>query len=378
MKIFLVAGEPSGDALGARLMDALRALRGDVAFFGVGGPAMGRAGLRSLFPLEEITANGFLDVLARVRSLRARLEETAHAAIATRPDALVLIDAPDFTHRVARRVRAAAPSIPIVDYVSPTVWAWRPGRAARMRAYVDRVLALFPFEPAAHQRLGGPPCVFVGHPLVEQLDVLRPNEEERHRRAQKPFTVLAMPGSRRSEILRLAPVFGEALGAVARATPIHVIAPTPPAAESLLRAAVADWPVKPHIVTDEAEKFAAFRVARAALAASGTATLELALAQTPFVAAYRVAPIEAFIARRVIATPSIILPNLIVGQNAAPEFLQEECRAQALARALGALLLTDDARSAQTQAFAGLPQLLTPAQGAPSEAAARAICELLE
>src|SRR5208337_4793527 len=188
-------------------MRALREAHGDVVFVGVGGEAMEAEGLKSLFPISDIAVMGILPVLARLPKLIARIRTTAEAIVATRPDALVIIDSPDFTHRVARRVRAALPELPIVDYVSPSVWAWRPGRAKAMRTYVDCVLALLPFEPEAYRRLNGPRCVYVGHPLIERLGTLRPNADEARRRAADPPLIVVLPGSRRSEIRRLTKVF---------------------------------------------------------------------------------------------------------------------------------------------------------------------------
>src|ERR1700742_4081600 len=190
-RIFLVATEESGDRLGAGLMKVLRQRLGDaVQFDGVGGRAMAREGLTSLFPIEELSIMGFAAVVKQLPKILRLIRQTADAVLDVSPDSLVIIDSPDFTHRVARRVRARAPSIPIIDYVSPTVWAWRSGRARAMRAYVDCVLAILPFEPAAHQRLGGPPCVYVGHPLVERLSDLRPNPAEAERRRSAPPLVL--------------------------------------------------------------------------------------------------------------------------------------------------------------------------------------------
>ena len=177
---------------------------------------MAEQGLESLVPIADLAVNGFAAIPARLPTILRHLRTASRAVIAARPDALVIIDSPDFTHRVARRVRAAAPSIPIIDYVSPTVWAWRPGRAEAMRRYVDHVLALMPFEPAAHQRLGGPPCTYVGHPLIEQLATLRPDREEAARREAAPPLVLVLPGSRRGEVRRHIGVFGAAMAAVAR------------------------------------------------------------------------------------------------------------------------------------------------------------------
>ena len=240
--------------------------------------------------MSEIAVMGILPVLAKLPTLLARIRQTADAIIEGSPDALVIIDSPDFTHRVARRVRATLPRLPVVNYGSPTVWAWRPGRAKAMRGYVDCVLALLPFEPAAHERLGGPRCVYVGHPLIERLDELRPNTEEAARRAASPPRIVVLPGSRRAETARLMEDFGAALTLVSRNVgAIEAVLPTLPHVEAEVRARAVAWSVTPRIVVGEAEKLAAFRGARAALAKSGTGTLELALAGVPMVGAYKIA-----------------------------------------------------------------------------------------
>jgi lipid-A-disaccharide synthase len=374
--VFLVAGEPSGDQLGFKLMRALRAADPAISLRGVGGPAMEREGLRSLFPMDDISVMGFLPVVRRLPLLLRRIRETADAVIAHPPDALVVIDSPDFTHRVARRVRKALPDLPILDYVSPSVWAWRPGRARKMRAYVDEVLALLPFEPEAHARLGGPPCVYVGHPLIERLAELRGAREAAR---SGPPLVVVLPGSRRSEVERLMDDFGAALALVAaRCGPIDVVLPTLPHVEALVREKARLWPVSPRIVLGEAEKFADFAQARAALAASGTVTLELALAQTPMVVAYRVSALEAALARRLVSAPSIVLPNLVLGANAIPELLQEECTPQRLADALAPLIAGGPARDAQAAALARLDGLMRlPGDEAPSAVAARETLRLI-
>ena len=376
MRVFLVAGENSGDALGGKLIHALRALSPSLEIAGLGGDAMAREGLRSLFPIEEIAVNGFVAVARNLPGLYARIASVADTCVAWKPDVLVLIDAPDFTHRVARRVRKAAPDVPIVDYVSPSVWAWRPRRAPAMRAYVDHVLALFPFEPAAHERLGGPPCTFVGHPLVEHLDELRPNATEQQTRQSETPMVLLMPGSRASEIARLMPVFGETLRRTAMAgRALDVVLPAVPHLEDAIREEIRSWPVKPDIVVGQRAKLGAFRRARAALVASGTATLELALAGVPMVVAYKVSPIEG-LAKYVITVPSVVLPNLILGENVVPEYLQGACEPEGLARALHGLIVGDATRDRQSEAFRRLPALLTPADAmAPSRAAAKAVLE---
>ena len=373
LRVFIVAGEHSGDHLGADLLAALRERVPDLDVAGIGGDAMARQGLVPLFPLSDIAVMGFVPVLARLPDLLRRIRQVAEAAVAARPDVLVIVDSPDFTHRVARRVRALAPAIPIVDYVSPTVWAWRPGRAPAMRAYVDHLLALLPFEPEAHRRLGGPPCTYVGHPLIERLSSLRPGPDELLAR-ERP-TLLVLPGSRRSEIRRLTAVFGAAVARVAEAVPgLDVVLPAVTDLADDIRARVAAWPVAPRVVTGEAAKLAAFRGARAALAASGTVTLELALAGVPMAVAYRVSPFETWL-RFVVKVPSIVLPNLILGENAIPEFLQQACTAEALSAALVPLLGDTPERAAQWEAFARLDAAMRIAPGStPSaEAASRVL-----
>jgi lipid-A-disaccharide synthase len=378
MKIFLVAGEASGDHLGAALMRAMRQDLLALDFIGVGGPAMEAEGLVSLFPLADLAVMGFLPVLANLRRLLGRIDLTAKAILAAQPDALVIIDSPDFTHRVARRVRKIRPELPVIDYVSPTVWAWRPGRARKMRGYIDHVLALLPFEPEAYQRLDGPPCTYVGHPLIEQISDLQPNEADRCRRELEPPVLLILPGSRRSEIRRLMPRFAETLVRLAAIVPrFDPVLPAVPHLEDEIRAGLENWPIRPRIVSGETAKFAVFRQARAALAASGTVTLELALAQVPTVVAYEVSPLEAQV-RYFITVPSIVLPNLILGENFVPEFLQERCRADQLAKAIAPLISDGPQRIAQMAAFARLETLMKPRHsGAPSINAARVIGETI-
>jgi lipid-A-disaccharide synthase len=371
LKIAIVAGEHSGDQLGFKLMRALKR-ETPVEFVGVGGEAMEAEGLESLFPMNDIAVMGILPVLARLPTLLARINETARRLVDARPDGLVIIDSPDFTHRVAKSFRAALPHLPVVDYVSPTVWAWRPGRARKMAAYVDCVLALLPFEPEAHRRLGGPACVYVGHPLIERLGELRGLE------ARVANRIVVLPGSRRSEIRRLSEDFGAALGLAAGSRgPLDVVLPTLPHVEALVREAVAGWPVQPHIVLGEAAKFEAFRTARAALAASGTVTLELGLAGTPLIGAYKVSKLEEQ-AKYIIKVPSILLPNLILERRAIPELVQHDCAPQKLADALKLLMDETPERTAQVEALAELDaRMRLPGGMAPSEAAARAVLETL-
>jgi lipid-A-disaccharide synthase len=372
LDVFLVAAEESGDRLGAPLMRALRARhQGQVNFAGVGGREMASEGLASLFSIDDLAIIGIAAIPRRLPLILRRIRETAAAAVAARPDVLVIIDSPDFTHRIARRVRRAMPAVPIVDYVSPSVWAWRPARARAMRGYVDHVLALLPFEPAVHARLGGPPCTYVGHPVLERTRVLRPNAQEAARRMAEPPVVLMLPGSRAGELRRLLATFARTIEIVVeRAGALDIVMPTLPHLRGPIGEATAAWPRAPRIVVDAEETQAAFRVARAALAKSGTVTLELAVAGVPMVAAYKVSRIEEIIARRLIDVPSVILANLVLGENVVPEFIQENCTVENLTAALLPLLSDTPERRRQTEAFAGLDAIMQMGTVVASERAA--------
>jgi lipid-A-disaccharide synthase len=380
LTVHLVAAEESGDRLGAALMRALaQRCEGRTRFAGIGGHEMNATGLASLFPIDDLAIFGFLAIPRRLPMILRRIRQAASAITAAQPDALVIIDSPDFTHRVARRVRATAPHIPIIDYVSPSVWAWRAGRARAMRAYVDHVLAILPFEPQVHARLGGPPCTYVGHPLGEQIGELRPSEADARRRLTDPPLVLVLPGSRSSEARRLiAPFAGAMRLARERYGAFELVMPTVPALHARLREATADWPVRPRIVVDAGEKRATFREARAALAASGTVTLELALAGVPTVGAYRMGALEMAFARAVVrlqtAVDSVILANLVLGEKIIPEFLQGDCTAPALADALVPLLADTPERRRQVEAFARLDAIM----GLPAEPSAKAADVVLD
>jgi lipid-A-disaccharide synthase len=363
-KIFLVATEESGDRLGASLMKVLRQrLGGAVRFEGVGGLTMAREGLVSRFPIDELSIMGFSAVGRKLPMILRRIRETADAVMEAAPDILVIIDSPDFTHRVARRVRARDPAIPIVDYVAPTVWAWRPGRARAMRAYIDHVLALLPFEPEAYRKLGGPPCTYVGHTLIEQIDTLRPGPDERRRRDQQPPILLVLPGSRRSEIRHHMAVFGETLRILqTQNVPFEPVLPTMPHLLDAVQEGVVNWAVQPRIAVGEQEKKAAFRIAHAAFAKSGTVTLELALAGVPMVGAYRAGPVEMWIALSLARTSSVILANLVIGENVVPEFMQRDAIPEKLVPALRDVLSDTPLRQRQVQAFARLDAIMSTGQ----------------
>ncbi len=378
LDVFLVATEESGDRLGAALMRALRGRSArPVQFSGVGGREMTAEGLTSLYPVDDFGMIGFISIPRRLPRLIRHMLQTVRAVIERRPDILVVIDSPSFTLRVARRVRRADVTIPIVDYVSPSVWAWLGGRARSMRGYIDHVLALLPFEPDVHRRLGGPPCTYVGHPLTEEVAHLRPGEAEARRRITDPAVVLAMIGSRSSEVRRLAGDFGAALAfAEKRYGPLDVVAPTVPHLVEQVRQATSTWPTKPRIVVERTDKLAAMRSARAALAKSGTTTLELALAGVPMVAAYRGSFLEAKVARALVNIPSVILANLVIGENVVPEFMQDDCTPQSLADALVPLLSDTPERRRQLEAFAKLDTIMEIGSRAPAARAADIVLEL--
>lgn len=382
LRLFLVAGEHSGDALGAKLIAALKTRHpGTIIFAGVGGEDMAREGFNSLFPIEDVAVMGPMSILPKLPRILRRVYQTVREAIAFSPDAVVVIDSPEFTHPIAKRIRKRAPDIPIIDYVSPSVWAWRPGRAKRMRAYVDHILALLPFEPDAHLRLGGPACTYVGHPLIEKLnDIQNANGAALAERlgldAAKPV-LLILPGSRTSEVERLIDVFGEAVTRVSARVPVEVIIPAVRHVRDLISQRTASWSPRPHIVdAGTPDKYAAMRLARAALAASGTVTLELALAQTPTVVAYKVDKVIANL-RFLLKVPSVVLANLVLGKNVYPEYLQEACTSEALANALAPLLTDTPERKAQLLALQETPQKLRLASSSPSIAAAETVLSVL-
>lgn len=371
LRIAILAGEESGDRLGGALMEAINRRR-DVTWLGVGGEDMIAAGLESIFPLDEIAVMGFDAIVRRLPQLLGRIAEAARAVVAFAPDVLVIVDAPEFNHRVARRVRRQLPRVPIVNYVSPTVWAWRPGRARAMRPYVDLVLALFPFEPEAHLRLGGPECVYVGHPLYEALRGLGGGEGDH---------LLVLPGSRRGEIDRLMPVFGEALARLRPQLPVRLLAVTHHRAR--IEAHVASWEVKPEIVGGAEAKRQAFATARAALAASGTVTLELASARVPMVVAYRLDWGYRQVKRLhpilpIVKAPSMVLANIAIGRNAIPEFLEEAATPDALSAALAPLLVPGSPeRASQEAAFDEFAAAMS-VEGSPAENAAEAVLRRVE
>jgi lipid-A-disaccharide synthase len=382
-RIFIVAGEHSGDVLGGKLLQALqgKAGRESFCFAGVGGEHMEAAGLSSTFPLSDVAVMGPAAIIARLPKLVRRVYQTVEAALAFGPDMLVIIDSPEFTHPIAKRVRQRRPDIPIIDYVSPSVWAWRPGRARKMRPYVDHLLTLLPFEPEAHARLGGPACTYAGHPLIERVAWIDGLETESLRRRLDltpglPVLVV-LPGSRPSEVSRLMGPFGEAIRLIKCETgPMEIIVPAVPSVRRLIEEQLPSWPQQPYLVEGEEDKFRTFKLADAALAASGTVTLELGVTGTPMAVAYRVDAIAARL-RFLLKVHSVVLANLVLGENAFPEFIQEECTPERLSAALLPLLKDGPERALQRAALAAIRERMFLPEGTPSGKAADVVLKIL-
>ncbi|WP_333868764.1 lipid-A-disaccharide synthase [Cypionkella sp.] len=372
LRVFLIAGEPSGDRLGAALMAGLRALHADVVFSGVGGALMQAQGLQSLFPMEELSVMGIAEVLPKYRQLKRRIAQTAEAALAAGPSVMISIDSPDFCLRVAKRVKAQRPDLPTVHYVAPSVWAWRPKRAGKMARVIDHVLALLPFEPPL-MRAAGMSCDFVGHPVVAEALA---TPEERALMAGEAPLILALPGSRRGEVTRLAPVIAEVLAQIKVVYPAARVAlPTVRGVADLVTDLSRDWPIVPQIIQDPALKRAAFAAADVAIAASGTVSLELAANGCPMVIAYDMHPLTLWLMRRAALIDTVTLVNLVSETRVVPEFIGANCRADLIAPAVLALL---QGAGDQQAAMALTMQRLGQGGLAPGLRAAQSVLDFLK
>lgn len=375
MRVFVVAGEASGDKLGAALMAGLRSQVPDVQFEGIGGARMREEGLQSLFPMDEISIMGISEILSQYRQLKARIRQTAEAVIAAKPDVLITIDLPEFGLRVAKHVKAKS-DIRTVHYVAPTVWAWRPGRARKMAKYIDQVLALLPFEPP-YMEAEGMRCDFVGHPVVTDL-VATPEEVAQFRKSyglsDGPLA-LVLPGSRRSEVLRLLPIFAETTALLhAKRPELRFVLPAAPNVAAIVKDAVATWPISPLILdpADQSAKCAAFSAADVAIAASGTVSLELAAVGTPMVIAYDMNWLSRQIIGRLLRVDTVTLVNLVSDTRVVPEFIGKDCQPDKIAQAV---LTTLDDPSAQTEAMALTMERLGRTGEPPGDRAAQAVLE---
>lgn len=375
--IYLVAGEQSGDVLGARLIAALRAVRPELQFAGIGGPRMAELGLHPLFPMRELAVMGLLEILPRVLRLRRRLLEAEADIRRQRPDVLVTIDSPGFCLRLLKRLRGAG--IKRVHYVAPQVWAWREHRVREFPGLWEKLLCLLPFEPAFFAR-HGLPAEFVGHPVLESgAENGNPKRfRERFGLLHSTRVLILMPGSRRSEVPRLLPVFGETLARLSVHFPdLVAVVPVASSVATTVQNVTANWPVRPVIVTSLQDKHDAYAAADCALTKSGTSTLELALAGVPMAVTYRVNPITAAIARRLIRVPYVAMVNLLAGRLLVPELLQQECRADRLCEIVSQLLDDATLRETQRAGFAEVILQLAAPAGLPSASAAREILGML-
>jgi lipid-A-disaccharide synthase len=371
LTFYLIAGEPSGDRLGAALMAGLKTLSPGVRFQGIGGPLMQAEGLISLFPMEELSIMGLVEVLPKYLHLKRRIAETAKAAIAAAPAALITIDSPDFCLRVAKLVKKARPDLRTIHYVAPSVWAWRPGRAAKMARHIDHVLALLPFEPPLMQA-AGMTCDFVGHPVVSEP--VATAAERALMQGTGPL-LLALPGSRKGEVTRLCPIFGATIARLKTAHPnLRVALPTVRGVEPLVRDLTRDWPVAPQIITNPAEKRAAFACANVALAASGTVSLELAANGCPMVIAYDMNRLTLWLMRRAALVDTVTLVNLVSQTRVVPEFIGNQCQPDLIAPALLALLSDP---SGQKQAMQLTMQRLGQGGEPPGLRAAKSVLHAL-
>ena len=378
LHVMVVAGEASGDLLGAGLMKALQEQTGGtVHFSGVGGEAMTEAGLSSLFPMSDLSVMGLVEVLPRVRALAARLREAETHALASGPDAVVTIDSPGFNFRLGRRI--ARLGSPVIHYVAPSVWAWRPRRAARIAGFLDHLLALLPFEPPYFEAVGLP-TTFVGHPAVEHGAGSGEGAafRARHGIAGGVVVLMVLPGSRRSETSRLLPRFGSAVHRVAAEVPgLHAVVIAVPHLAASIDSAVTSWRVPVTVLDGPAEKFDAMAASDVALAASGTVSLELALSRVPAVVAYRAAPLTAAIVGPQLRVPYVSLVNLLIDRRVVPELLQGACNPPALAAAVLGLLRDAGARAEQLDAAATVAARLTPPGGSPSAVAAATVLRVI-
>lgn len=378
-KVMLVCGEPSGDQLGGQLMRALKQLSPGIDITGVGGTAMTAEGLHSLFPLDATAVMGLREVVPAIPRILRRVREATDFALQTRPDAVVLIDSPDFTHRIARAIKKRDASIRTVNYVAPQVWASRAYRAKQMAKDFDLVLALFPFEVPFLKEYGLR-AEFVGHPVIERAAKITGGEALRARLGIAPATPLLalLPGSRSNEIRFILPVFRAAVEILARHVPgLVTVLPTIPHVAGKVRAATENWPTPLHVLESEADKFASFDAADVALAASGTVTAELALSRTPMVVGYRVGGLTYALSSLIMNVKFITLVNILLAREAVPEFLQSRMTPGALADGVEKLLRDPVARAAQVADLDRFAQMLGEGTEPPSMRAARTLLDLI-
>lgn len=376
-KIMLVAGEASGDQLGGRLMAALKAKRDHIRFIGVGGPRMEREGLKSLFPMNEMSVMGLTEVVPHIPHLLKRIAQTADFAKSEKPDVVITIDAPDFSFRVGKKLKGKG--IPLVHYVAPSVWAWRAGRAKKIAGFLDHLLALLPFEPPCFEK-EGLPTTFIGHSAVEE----RHDGDGERFRTQHGLTadqklLAVLPGSRNSEVKRLLPVFRKVVDDLAKKFPdARIVVPTVSKVVDTVTDEMKSWPLDPIVVATDQERHDAFAAADCALAASGTVSLELAIAGVPHVIAYQLNAVTGWIAKRLIKIDTVTIVNLVLGTKLIPEYLQDRCKAKKIIPVLETLLTDSPERAAQIEGFDKACTLLGFGDRPPSEKAADQVLKIID
>ncbi|KFE35325.1 lipid-A-disaccharide synthase [Thioclava atlantica] len=381
MRVFVIAGEASGDKLGGALMAGLETLAPGIEWQGIGGPEMETKGLQSRFPMEELSVMGIMEVLPKYRHLKRRIAETAEAVVAMAPDALITIDSPDFCLRVARLAKQKRPDLKVIHYVAPSVWAWRPGRAQKMAQVVDHVLALLPFEPP-YMEAAGMSCDFVGHPVVAEPRAGAAEAaafREIHMIDAEQPLALCLPGSRRGEVKRLGPRFDEALMQLRDREPgLRVVLPTVRGVAGMVREMTARWPVPPIVVESAEDKRAAFAAADIALAASGTVSLELAANRVPMVIAYDASFLTWHLIWRMLRIDTVTLVNLVSETRAVPEFLGPDCKPREISGKMLEILETPSVRAEQIAAMEETMRRLGEGGASPGERAARSVLGFLE
>ncbi|WP_417804890.1 lipid-A-disaccharide synthase [Thalassospira lucentensis] len=375
-KIMLVAGEASGDQLGGRLMAAIKAQAPNARFIGVGGPRMEREGLRSLFPMNEMSVMGLTEVVPHIPHLLKRISQTAKFARSEHPDVVITIDAPDFSFRVGKKLKGKG--IPLVHYVAPSVWAWRSGRARKIADFLDHLLALLPFEPPYFEK-EGLPTTFIGHSAVEERhDGDADRFRTQHALDGDTKLLAVLPGSRNSEVKRLLPIFKAVVTDIAAKHPnTRIVVPTVAKVADVVTDEMKDWPLSPIVVSTDQERHDAFAAANCALAASGTVSLELAIAGVPHVIAYQVNALTGWVAKRLIKIDTVTIVNLVLGRKLIPEFLQSRCKPKKIIPVLDELLGDSPARQEQKDGFDEACRLLGFGDRAPSEKAAEQILKII-
>ncbi len=379
--VYLIAGEPSGNVLGGRLMAALQERSaGPLRFAGIGGERMAEQGLESRVPLHELAVMGVAEVLPRARLILRRVKETVADIRRVKPAAVVTIDSSGFTWRVAQRLRQGGErALPLIHYVAPMVWAWRAGRARRMARWYDHLMVLLPFEPPYFAKVGLA-CTYVGHPVVESGADRGdgPGFRRRHGIPPEAPVLAVLPGSRRGEVGRLLPSFAGAVERLARRHPdLRLVVPVTETVAAQVAAAVASWPAPALLVRGEREKYDAFTASNAAIAASGTVALELAMAGVPALVAYRLNPLTHALLRRIVRVRYIHLLNLILGREVVPELIQDECTPERLAETVECLLGDETRRQAQIQACRQALKQLGLGELSPSRRAADLVLSII-